>query len=117
MDANKYAGTMALMTGEIGRYAGIRFSESNSAGVKPTGGTGGIPVYSTTIFGPGAFVFGDWGTIEVFYTAPGGKGDELHQRAAVGWKGEYGALVVGEGANATNFVGPRYVRLESASGL
>lgn len=117
MDANKYAGTMALMTGEIGRYAGIRFSESNSAGVKAGAGTGSIDVYSTTIFGPGAFVFGDWGTIEVFYTAPGGKGDELHQRSAVGWKGEYGAMIVGEGANATNPVTPRYLRIESASGL
>lgn len=117
LDAQKYGGTTALFTGEIGQYAGIRFMESNSSIVKAGAGAGTIDVYVTTVFGPGAFVFGDWGTIEVFYTAPGGHGDELHQKAAVGWKSNYGAMIVGEGTNSTNFVGPRYLNIYSASGL
>lgn len=119
IDANKYAGTMALFTGEIGKFAGIRFIESANAKVYTAGGSGSpaIDVYGTTVFGPNAFVFGDWGTIEVFVTLPGGPGDELHQRASVGWKAEYGAMIVGEGTNHTNVEVPRYVRIESASGL
>ena len=110
LDAQKYGGTQALFTGEIGKYAGVRFIESANAPVKAGSGTTSIDVYSTTVFGPGAFVFGDWNTIQSFYTPPGGPGDELHQRSSVGWKGNYGALLLEE-------VVPRYIRIESASGL
>ena len=110
IEAAKYAGSAQLFSGEIGKYAGIRFIETTTAGVKTGQGTTSIDVYSTTIFGPNAFVFGDWGTIQVFVTPPGGGGDELHQRASVGWKGNYGAKLLEE-------VAPKYLRLESASGL
>lgn len=110
IDAARYAGAMPLMSGELGKYAGIRFVESASAAFKDNAGTAGIDVYSTTIFGPGAFVFGDWGTVQVYLTAPGGQGDELHQKAAVGWKANFGALIKDE-------VGPKYIRIESATGL
>ncbi|HET7070156.1 MAG TPA: N4-gp56 family major capsid protein [Nocardioides sp.] len=74
-------------------------------------------VYSTFIYGPEAYVFGDWGTIEAHITPPGGHDDPLHQSALVGWKGYFGAMLVGEGDNATNASGPRYVRVESGSSL
>lgn len=110
IDANKYAGALALMTGEVGKYAGIRFIESSNAAVKAAAGAGGVDVYSTVVFGPGAWAFGDWGTANVYTTAPGGKGDELHQRASVGWKANVGAkLIIGPG--------PKYLRVESASSL
>lgn len=72
-------------------------------------------VNSTFIFGPGSYVVGDWHTIQTYYTAPGGPGDELHQRASIGWKGFFGAMIVGQGTNATNVSPPRYIRIESVN--
>jgi hypothetical protein len=72
-------------------------------------------VNSTTIFGPEAYAFGDWTNIETYITMPGGPGDELHQRASVGWKGFFGAVIIGQGTNATNVSPPRYIRVESVS--
>jgi N4-gp56 family major capsid protein len=72
-------------------------------------------VYSTTIFGPESYAFGDWTGIQTYFTPPGGGGDELHQRASVGWKGFFGAVIIGQGANATNVSPPRYIRIESVS--
>jgi hypothetical protein len=198
IDAARYAGARALMTGEMGEYAGVRFIASASAGQKLaqvstnnyggtttsvassdiittstahglsagmrirfsalTGGSGlstatnyyviGSNLTSTTfmlsatlngstidhttnitaatwsqvydvnsthIFGPNSYVFGDWGSIEAYYTAPGGPGDELHQRSAIGWKGFFGAVIVGQGTSATNVSGPRYIRIESVN--
>ena len=110
IEAQKYGQTQALFSGEIGKYAGIRFIESTTAGRKTGSGVSSVDVYSTFVYGPNAFVFGDWGTIQVFVTPPGGGGDELHQRASVGWKGNYGALLLEE-------VAPKYIRIESTSDL
>lgn len=199
IDAQRYAGATALFTGEVGRYAGVRFIESSVAGQRTgsstigagastinvtganatdiitaasahglsmyqkvifpslTGGTGltsGTTVYyvsavlstttfkvassranalagtsvdfttdvsagtmkaltdvnSTFLFGPQAYAFGDWGAIQTFVTAPGGHGDELHQRASIGWKGYFGARLL----EAT---GSRYLRIETANNL
>lgn len=74
-------------------------------------------VNSTTIFGPEAYAFGDWTALETYFTAPGGPGDELHQRASVGWKGFFGAVIMGQGANATGVTGFRYIRIESVSAI
>lgn len=110
LDANRYAGSMPLFTGEIGRFAGVRFIESAKAKVFTGAGAAGINVYSTVVFGPGAYAFGDWGTIESHITPPGGQADPLHQTALVGWKGYFGAKLL-------IAAGPRYVRLESGSGI
>jgi N4-gp56 family major capsid protein len=99
-----------LLTGELGKFAGIRFIESTHAYVATAGGAGGIDVYSTFIFGPEAYTFGDWGTITGHVVMPGGHGDELAQVASVGWKGRFGAMILDE-------AGPRYLRIESASDL
>lgn len=197
IDAQRYAGSAALFTGEVGRYAGVRFAESAYAEIKAntvstalttgaidittglwhsvahglvpgdrvkfvsgtTGvglvngttyfvvadsltadtfrvstslnGTPGLPavttaytafvadrvvnVNSTFIFGPEAYAFGDWGTIETHLTPPGGHSDPLYQSALVGWKGFFGAVIMGEGANATGVTLPRYIRIESAN--
>jgi len=72
-------------------------------------------VNSTTIFGPESYAFGDWTGIQTFFTPPGGPGDELHQRASVGWKGFFGAVIIGQGTNATNVSPPRYIRIESVN--
>lgn len=109
--AQTYAGVQGgLMTGELGSYAGFRFMESTNAIVFTAGGAGGVDIYSTFLFGPEAYVFGDWGSITGHFVAPGGHGDELAQVASIGWKGYFGCMLIDE-------AGPRYLRIESSSDL
>lgn len=108
IDTRNYADPTALLTGEIGAYAGVRFMQSANAGVKALSGTSGEDVYSTVIFGPEAFAFGDFGSAQVILTPPGGHSDPLKQNIRVGWKAMFGARILE--AN-----GSRYVRIESAS--
>jgi N4-gp56 family major capsid protein len=115
IDAQRYAGSTNLFSGEIGKYAGVRFITSTNARVKAASGTSSIDVYSTTIFGPRFFAMGDFGNNETFVTPPGGHDDPGHQSALITWKGWVDAMVVGEGDNATNVSDPRYIRIESAS--
>lgn len=110
LDASRYAGATAILSGEIGKYAGVHFYESARARVFATGGSGSNAVYSTIILGPEAFAFGDWGKTTFHYVAPGGHGDELSQVASIGWKGYIGATLVDE-------AGARYIRIETGSGL
>jgi hypothetical protein len=199
IDAQRYAGSAALFTGEVGRYAGVRFIESPAAvsfaavngptltnagnaaiaatdnitisaptnlvagnRIKITALTGGAgltagntyyivsPTSSTVfklsstlngaaiditsdssaftanvvndvlnavIFGPEAYAFGDWGSIQTYFTQPGGTTDPLHQLSQVGWKGMFGAVIMGEGTSATNVTPARYRRIEHTSQL
>jgi N4-gp56 family major capsid protein len=110
LDAARYMGGEKLISGEMGKFAGIRFVESTNATTFAAGGAGGVDIYSTFLFGPEAYAFGDWGTISAHFVAPGGKTDELAQVASVGWKGFLGATLIDE-------AGPRYLRIESSSGL
>jgi N4-gp56 family major capsid protein len=117
LDADRYSGAVKIMSGEVGKYAGIRFVQSSSARSFAAGAGDGSDVYSTVILGPGAFAVGDWGTVTTHVVMPGGHGDELAQVMSIGWKGRFGAMVVGEGANASSASAPRYLRIESASGI
>lgn len=117
IDANRYAGSEALFSGELGKYAGVRFMTSSKATVFAGDGTSGIDVYSTTIFGPRFFAVGDFGNNETFVTPPGGHDDPGHQSALISWKGWMDAVVIGEGTSATNVSDPRYIRIESASSI
>lgn len=93
----------------------------NGAEVDVTGADGAataVQVYdvnSTHIFGPQSYAFGDWYGIKSYFTEPGGPGDELSQRASIGWKGFFGAVIVGQGTSATNVSPPRYIRVESVN--
>jgi N4-gp56 family major capsid protein len=203
LDAQRYAGSERIFSGEIGQYAGVRFIESTNAvhvdaaygtvgdgattitdatgeadtelfttsadhGLEAneklyfsalTGGTGlstntiyfvkTVPtsktftlsatrggstqafstdvsactihpvcdVHNTVVFGPGAYAFGDWGTVQAYFTPAGGLTDPLRQVVKVGWKARFGAMIVGEGANATTVPEGRYIRIESGSNL
>lgn len=117
LDAAKYAGADRLFSGELGKYAGVRFMVSSNAGKKVAQGTGSIDVYSTVIFGPEFFAMGDFGNNQTFVTPPGGHDDPGHQSAIFTWKGWLAGMVVGEGTNASNVSDPRYIRIESASSL
>lgn len=111
LSVNTYKDTAnGIENGELGKYAGTTFYESSRARVFTAGGAGGVNVYSTIIMGPGAYAFGDYGTLTSHYVAPGGHGDELSQVASIGWKAMFGAMLVDE-------AGARYIRIESASGL
>lgn len=117
LDAARYAGSTPLLTNELGSYAGVRFQESENARSFAAGSGDAQTVYSTVLLGPEAYAFGDWGTISSHVVMPGGHGDELAQVMSIGWKGRFGAFVIGEGTSATNASEPRYLRIESCSGL
>jgi hypothetical protein len=74
-------------------------------------------VLNAVIFGPEAYAFGDWGSIQTYFTQPGGTTDPLHQLTQVGWKGMFGAVIMGEGTNATGVTAARYRRIEHTSQL
>jgi N4-gp56 family major capsid protein len=83
-EASKYAATTQLMNGEIGKFRGVRFVESNR-----------IDDHKTVIHGPDAWVWGDYQTIQAYRVAPGGDhADPLAQRGLVGWKGMWGMSLV-----------------------
>lgn len=113
IDASRYGAPEQLYRGEIGRLAGVRFLESPNAQVfaGAGGGTPAADVYSTIIFGPEAYVFGDWHTIEPHVIPPGGDhSDPLSQQALAGWKGFFGVKLL-------EAAGARYIRIESGSSL
>lgn len=117
IDAQRYASPDNFLSGELGKYAGVRFMSSSKAAVKAGQGTASIDVYSTTIFGPRFFAVGDFANNETFVTPPGGHDDPGHQSALITWKGWMDCVIIGEGTSATNVSDPRYIRIESASSI
>lgn len=82
---HQYVDTDEIYTGEIGKIAGVRFSETTEAKIFREGETS---IYSTLIIGDDAY-----GVTEIegggleFITKPLGSGDDpLNQRATAGWK-------------------------------
>jgi N4-gp56 family major capsid protein len=117
IDAYRYAGSDRLFSGELGKYAGVRFMSSSKAAVLATAGAASIDIYSTTIFGPRFFALGDFGNNETYVTPPGGHDDPGHQSALITWKGWVDCVIIGEGTSATNVSDPRYIRIDTASSL
>jgi N4-gp56 family major capsid protein len=117
IDAQRYASPENFLSGELGKYAGVRFQSSSNAAVKAASGAGAIDVYSTTIFGPEFFAVGDFGNNETFVTPPGGHDDPGHQSALMTWKGWMDCVLLGEGTSAVNVTAARYIRIESASNI
>jgi hypothetical protein len=82
-DTMKYASGKAILNGEIGTFRGVRFIESNR-----------VADHKSVIFGPDAFIWGDYQTIRAYRVAPGGDhADPLAQRGLVGWKGMWGLKI------------------------
>lgn len=114
LDVARYASPDSILNGEIGRFAGARFIETNVGTLVETdGGAGNVDAFSTFVCGPGAFAFGDLQSIRAYMVAPGGDhNDPAAQRALVAWKAMFGAkLLTNTGS------GLRYVRIESASSV
>ena len=96
LEATKYTQSLDLLNGEIGAYSGVRFLVSPEAKTFDVSGT---TVYSALFFGPDAFVVGDSQTMQTYFVAPGGDhADPLSQRALLGYKVRFGAMIVGEAA-------------------
>ena len=114
LDIARYAAPEMILNGEIGRFAGVRFIETNVANLFANAGVGGtVDVYSTFFFGPGAFAFGDLQSIRAYVVLPGGDhSDPLAQKANIGWKAMFGAKLL-DNTPARD----RYVRFESASSI
>lgn len=58
-----YSTPDGILSGELGKYAGVRFMESSNARQFTAGGAGSADVYSSYITGPDSFAFGDWGNV------------------------------------------------------
>jgi N4-gp56 family major capsid protein len=99
LEASKYVQNLTMLNGEIGAYSGVRFLVSNEAKTFLSGTSGAVTVYSALFFGPDAFVVGDSQTMQTYFIAPGGDHtDPLSQRALLGYKVRFGAMIIGEAA-------------------
>jgi N4-gp56 family major capsid protein len=108
-DSMKYANSMALLNGEMGRFRGARFIESNR-----------IADHKSVIYGPEFFAWGDYQSIQAYRVAPGGDhADPLAQRGLVGWKGMWGMTLVDFDATTagppTNPKGNRFAQINLTS--
>lgn len=111
LDIQKYTDNSNLLSGETGRFGGVRFQIASTAKVFATAGASAANVYSAYFFGPDSYVVGDMQSLRTTFIAPGGDhGDPLGQKALIGWKATFGCMLLD--AN-----GPRYVRLETGTTL
>ena len=105
-DAQKYAGTENLFTGEIGRIAGVRFVQTSEAKVLrditcpsiPNSGGAGTSIYygvfCTLILGANAYGVTEveGGGLQTVVKPLGYGEDPLNQRSSVGWKATKAAV-------------------------
>lgn len=116
IDVTKYSEPGRFRTGEIGKYMGVTFFETNVGNLfanagDGAGGAGTIDVYSTYIFGPESFAFGDLQSVQAYLVSPGGDHtDPLAQKAIVGWKAMWGTKLL-----SVTGAGNKYLRIEAAS--
>jgi len=111
LEANKYVDNTPLITGEIGKFAGVRFVVSSNAKVFAAAGAASANVYSAHFFGPDSYTVGDSQTLQAYFTAPGGNhSDPLAQMAIAGWKMRFGAKLL-------DLAGAKYRRVETGATL
>jgi N4-gp56 family major capsid protein len=109
MDVHKYVDNSPLLSGEIGRYAGVRFMVSSSAKVFATAGASNADVHSGFFMGTDSYVIGDSQSLAAYFVPRGGDhSDPIAQKAMVGWKVRFGSILLDQ-------AGARYVRLETAA--
>jgi N4-gp56 family major capsid protein len=110
IEAAKYTTPELIMSGEVGRLYGVRFIETPVGTDRGLGGVGGtVPIYSTFIFGPDAYAYGDLQDIRTYTVQPGGDHqDPLAQLAEVGWKAMFGAKLL-------TAVGTKYVIIHTSA--
>ncbi|CAB4127934.1 hypothetical protein UFOVP103_5 [uncultured Caudovirales phage] len=92
-------GIKDLYKGEAGMLYGVRFIVSTNAKVFSAGGSGGIDVYGTLIFGNEAFGVVDvagGSSVQMIIKPHGAAGtaDPLNQRGTIGWKVNFAAVIL-----------------------
>lgn len=90
-DLSKYNGGTAIMKGEIGKIAGVRFIETTNTKVKTGEGSASADVHCAIIFGQDAYGVTDVEgkskpQVIVKEAGSSGTADPLNQRSSVGWK-------------------------------
>lgn len=96
----KYTSTTDLLTGEAGRFRGVRFIETTR-----------VADGKATMFGPEFFAWGDYQTAQVYRVAPGGDhADPLAQRGLVGWKGMFGGEAITFSGSILNAANPTQIK-------
>lgn len=90
-DVSKYNGGQAIVAGEVGRLAGVKFVESTYSPIKSGEGASSADVYCSMIFGKGFYAVPDLDgkakpEMIVKPLGSAGTADPLDQRASVGWK-------------------------------
>jgi len=95
----KYASTVSVMEGEIGKIDEVRFIESTNCKTF-TGGEGSITVYATIILGMDAYgitrISGEAVKNIVKPLGSAGTADPLEQRATSGWKATFVAKILND---------------------
>lgn len=103
VNANQYAGSKQIFSGEIGRMFGVRFVETANAKKFAGAGAAGADVYATVIFGAEAYGMVDVagsGAVKNIIKPLGsaGSADPLDQRATTGWKALFTSVILQQGA-------------------
>jgi N4-gp56 family major capsid protein len=102
IETQKYAEPNNLLTGEVGMWRGIRFITSPRAKVT---GTGAAAVYRTIVAGAQALAWADPSLLQTFLAGfEATESDPLAQRAAAGWKGWAGGVLVDMGGQFRHVV-------------
>lgn len=96
----KYASTMTVMEGEIGKLDEVRFVESTNCKVFTAGGESSIDVYATLIFGSDFYgitrISGEAVRNIIKPLGSAGSADPLEQRATSGWKATFVAKILND---------------------
>lgn len=96
----KYASTVSVMEGEVGKVDEVRFVESPNAKVFTGAGAASIDVYATLIFGSDAYgttrISGEAMKNIVKPLGSAGTADPLDQRATSGWKATFIAKILND---------------------
>jgi len=103
----RYGNIGTLYEDEVGALPeiGIRFIRSTNNKTYSAGAGDGSTVHATIVFGQDAYgvpeiegapkdLGPDQPSVQIFATPPGGHGDELHQRASMGWKAYFACKIL-----------------------
>lgn len=96
----KYASTMKIMEGEVGKLADVRFVETSNAKVFAGAGTGPVDVHATIILAAEAYgitrITGESLKNIVKPLGSAGTADPLEQRGTTGWKATFVAKILND---------------------
>jgi N4-gp56 family major capsid protein len=100
VSVEKYASTVSVMEGEIGKVDEVRFIETTNAKVFTGAGFGGVDVYATIIMGMDAYgitrISGESLRNIVKPLGSAGTADPLDQRTTSGWKSTFVAKILND---------------------